>query len=192
MFDLIPFDITREIMEKSVQAQPLCEEEPFLSGDEAAVTGFYECMFAALRRDGVDVLIEDDHHGSGYASYISAFLSRRGGVDEIDHPAHVETVGLLLYVSRLAPIAVFGASSRTRNKRDSGTSSGFITTDNLDRLPPGDWSGLLRTLRIVLEAHGVELLPTAPLLAPAPDGIRIPTAFDGPYAVFDTLFYWED
>ena len=93
---------------------------------------------------------------------------------------------------RDAPIAVFDASSRTRNKRDSGTSSGYITTDNLDRLPPGDWSDLLRTLRIVLEAHGVELLPTAPLLAPAPDGIRIPSAFDGPHAVFDTLFYWED
>lgn len=54
------------------------------------------------------------------------------------------------------------------------------------------WRGLLRTLRIVLDAHGVELLPTAPLLAPAPDEIRIPTAFDGPHAVFDTLFYWED
>lgn len=186
------FVITREIIDKSVQAQPLCAEEPFLSGAEAAVTGFYKRMFAALRRDGVDVLIEADHHGSGYASYISAFLSHLGGVDEIDHPAHVETVGLLLYVSRLAPIAVFGASSRTRNKRDSGTSSGFITTDNLDRLPPGDWSGLLRTLGIVLEAHGVELLPTASLLPPAPDGIRIPTAFDGPHAVFDTLFYWED
>lgn len=186
------FVITREVIEKSVQACPLCAEEPFLSGDETAVAGFYKRMFADLRRDGMDVLIEADHHGSGYASYISAFLSRRGGVDEIDYPAYVETIGLLLYVSRLAPIAVFGASSRTRNKRNSGTSSGFITTDNLDRLPPGDWSGLLRTLRLVLDAHGVELLPTAPLLAPAPDGIRIPTAFDGPYAVFDTLFYWED
>lgn len=192
MFDIIPFEITREIIEKSVQAQPLCMKEPFLSGDEAAVAGFYKRMFAALGRDGVDVVMEDDHHGSGYASYISAFLSRRGGVDAIDHPAYVETIGLLLYVSRLAPIAVFGASCRTRNKHNSGTSSGFVTTANLNRLPPGDWNGFLRTLRVVLDAYGVELLPTEPLLAPAPDDIRIPTAFDGPYAVFDTLFYWED
>jgi hypothetical protein len=186
------FVITREIIDKSVQAQPLCMKEPFLSGDEAAVAGFYKWMFAALRRDGADVVMEADHHGSGYASYISAFLSRRGGVDEIDHPAYVETTGLLLYVSRLAPIAVFGASSRTRNKRNSGISSGFVTTANLDRLPPGDWSGFLRTLRIVLDAHGVELLPTEPLLAPAPEDIRIPTVFDGPFAMFDALFYWED
>ncbi len=52
------FVITREIIDKSVQAQPLCAEEPFLSGDEAAVAGFYKRMFAALPRDGVDVLIE--------------------------------------------------------------------------------------------------------------------------------------
>lgn len=186
------FEITREIIEKSVRAQPFCMEEPFVSADDTAVTGLYKRMFAALRHAGMDVVMEDDHHGSGYASYVSAFLSHRGGVDEIDHPAYIETRGVLLYVSRLAPIAVFGASSRTRNKRNTGTSSGFITTANLNRLPPGDWNDVSRTLRIVLERHGVELLPTEPLLAPAPDDIRIRTAFDGPYAVFDTLFYWED
>jgi hypothetical protein len=43
-----------------------------------------------------------------------------------------------------------------------------------------------------LRKHGVELLRRGPLSLPAPPDLVIPTVFDAPYTVFDTLFYWED
>jgi hypothetical protein len=184
--------ISRATIDRAVAAQPLGSEEPFLSGPDEAIASFYKRVFAALERSRIRVLMEPDHHGSGYASYISTFLYRADGVGVRDFPAYRETAGLLLYVSRLAPVAVFGASDRTQNHNNTGSSSGFIRINNLNKLPGDDWADFLWTVKRVLHNHGVELLATEPLLEPAPEGLRIPTAFDGPYYVFDTLFYWED
>jgi len=187
-------DITVEVMRKAVSREPFGHVEPFVTGDEDAVESFYGQVLARLESTpGVSVLREEDHHGSGYASYISAFLYPENGSSRIDYPESVETIGILLYLSRLAPIAVFGRSSRTQSKEHAGSySSGFIGVDNLNELPLGDWPDLVRSIESSLSADHVELLPREPLLAAAPSDIEIPTAFDGPYHVFDTLFYWMD
>jgi hypothetical protein len=95
-------------------------------------------------------------------------------------------------MSRLAPVAVFGASARTDSKGGKGASSGFIDIENVGRLTGGEWSSFLATVADCLHAFRIEFLPREPLLFPAPVGIAIPTLFDGPYYVFDIIFYWSD
>jgi hypothetical protein len=61
---------------------------------------------------GMGLMREADHYGSGYASYISVFLyPEKGyyagaGAAQRDYPEFVHKTGFLLYLSRLAPIAV--------------------------------------------------------------------------------------
>ncbi|MHA3774887.1 hypothetical protein ACXR0O_25485 [Verrucomicrobiota bacterium sgz303538] len=186
-------EITNSIIRDSVAQRPFGTFEPFINGTDDDISSFYSRVLSALERvRSISVSRELDHHGSGYASYVSAFLFPRDGSSRRDYPDYSEVTGILLYMSRLAPIAVYGASARTENKHDSGGSSGFIGTDNLGILPQGDWSAFLSAVTGCLHRFGIEVLPREPLLRPAPDDITIPTVFDGPYYVFDTLFYWSD
>jgi ribosomal protein S18 acetylase RimI-like enzyme len=173
--------ITEEMMNDSVAQRPFGDFEPFISGSDEDASKFYS-----------GVIREDDHHGQGYASYVSAFIYPSDGRTCRDHPGHVEMEGILLYMSWLAPMAVYGASQRTKNKDGTGGSSGFIEAKDVNTVPEGDWTALIADVTDCLSAYGIEILPREPLLAPAPEGIKIPTLFDGPYFVFDTLFYWCD
>jgi hypothetical protein len=191
--------ITQEIIRKSVSQQKFGDFEPFISGEDRAIASFYQGVITGLENlPGVGLFREHDHHGSGYASYVSVFLYPEeghysgAGVAQHDYPEFVHTTGILLYLSRLAPIAVYGASNRTDNKHDGGGSGGFIEASNVGLLPDGDWSEFLGVIEECLQSFRIEILPREPLLLPAPQDISIPTVFDGPYYVFDTLFYWED
>lgn len=186
-------NITLEHLRKSVAAEPFGSFQPFVPGDEQLVAAFYRSVLASIERSrAIALMVEDDHHGSGYASYISAFLYPRDGRSRVQHSEYVETTGVLLYLSRLAPIAVFGRSFRTQNTKNSGKSSGFVDSSNVGLLPEGDWSDFYRSMTQPLDAARVELLPRESLLEPAPTELQIPTAFDPPYFVLDALFYWSD
>jgi len=68
-------EITRAIIDKSVTQQPFGTFEPFLTGNDDDAASFYRDVLWALEKlPGVSVIREPDHHGSGYASYVSAFL----------------------------------------------------------------------------------------------------------------------
>ncbi len=185
--------ITDAIIYDSVAQRPFGAFEPFITGTDSGASWFYSDVLSALERvPGVAVLREADHHGSGYASYVSAFLYPSDGSTRREYPDFTETIGILLYLSRLAPIAVYGASGRTDTKDGKGSSSGYIGTDNVGTLPDGDWESFVAAVTGCLRTFQIEILPREPLLHPAPEGIDIPTVFDGPYYIYDTLFYWCD
>jgi hypothetical protein len=184
-------DITSDIIEKSVNQQPFGTFEPFITGDDVSVDAFYADVLAGLEQLPC-VGVEHDDHVEGYASYVSAFLFPSDGRSRQDFADRIETTGILLYMSRLAPIAAYGASSRTANKLDSGRGLGFLTAKDLGILPEGDWAEFWAGVQKRIHAKRVEFLAREPLLLPAPEGVSIPTVFDGPYYVFDTLFYWCD
>ncbi len=193
MHSSYPIEITEAIMHDSVSQTLFGNFEPFISGSDQDAWQFYSVVLSALEQQpGVNVIRETCHHGSGYASYVSAFLYPGDGRSRRDFPTYVETTGILLYLSRLAPLAAYGASARAENKDGKGSSAGFIEVSNVGLLPDGDWTDFIATVADVLGKFHIELLPRAPLILPAPDGIEIPTVFDGPYYVFDTLFYWCD
>ncbi len=185
--------ITDDIMNDSVAQRPFGSFEPFITGNDSDASRFYSKVFLALEQiPSVSLIRGLDHHGSGYASYVSAFLYPRDGSTRRDYPTDIETTGILLYMSRLAPIAVYGASGRTDSKEGRGSSSGFIGTNNVGTLPEGDWTAFVAAVTACLCQFRVEFLQREPLVQPAPTDIEIPTVFDGPYYIFDTLFYWSD
>jgi hypothetical protein len=180
-------EITDTIMRHSVAQEPFGTFEPFVTGEDTAIAAFYDNVLAALGKlPGTKVMREMEHHGSGYASYVSTFLYPGDGSTQRDYPEFIQTTGILLYLSRLAPIAVYGASDKTHNKRDSGG------LPPADKFPNGDWNSLIAKVEACLLSFQIKLLSREPLLRPAPPDITIPTVFDGPYYIFDTLFYWED
>ena len=188
-----PMEITDAMINSSVGGLAFGAFEPFVTGDDLAVSSFYSDVLASLKSiPGVAVHEELDHYGSGYASYLSVFLYPSDGRSCRDFPDHTETTGILVYMSRLAPIWVYGASAEAENKNGKGSSSGFIEAGSLGTLPDGDWVDFLASITRCLASYGIELLHREPLMQPARDDIIIPTVFDGPYYVFDTLFYWCD
>jgi len=186
-------EITDAVINRSVVQKPFGTFEPFITGGDREAASFFSSVLSALEQvSGMSVFREIDHHGSGYASYISTFLFPSDGRSRRDFPDYVQTGGILLYLSRLAPIAVYGASFRNENKSTKSSSSGFIGANNVGTVPDGDWTEFLASVANCLRSFRIEVLQRDPLLRPAPEGIAIPTVFDGPYYVFDTLFYWAD
>ena len=186
-------EITETMIARSVARKPFGNVEPFITGNDEDVASFYAAAFATLEElPGIGVFREIDHHGSGYASYVSAFLYPSDGSSRKDFPAYIETTGILLYMSRLAPIAVYGESSRSNNKFNTGSSAGFIDISNVGVLPDESWNAFMASVIDCLHSNGIEVLPRESLTDPAPEGISIPTVFNGPYFILDTLFYWCD
>jgi hypothetical protein len=186
-------DFTEATLRKSVAKEAFGSVEPFLGANDHAVSAFYGDVLAALENaPGIGVHRELDHHGSGYASYVSAFLYPSDGRSRRDLLDYTETTGILLYMSRLAPIAAFGASERTDSKAGRSSTSGFIGVENVGLLPNAGWEVFLTSVRGTLHRFGIELLAREPLVLPAPTNLSIPTVFEGPYFVVDTLFYWAD
>ncbi len=140
----------------------------------------------------IDVEAEFNDYGSGTASYVDVFCSKRSGkstqrkgdTDWID--------GIAIYLSRLAPIAIYGPMQRTRNK--TGGSFDFLIADVVGTLPPGDWIEEVKEINKKLTTfYGVTLLEKEFLAKKLPFKAKIRTCFKKKgYQIFDAIFYWDD
>ncbi|MFI6908107.1 hypothetical protein ACIBKY_43070 [Nonomuraea sp. NPDC050394] len=147
------------------------------SGGAAAVEGFLRRVVADIGRlphVGVHHA-EYRHYGSGYASYVDVFVTRRAGPD-------IE--GLSLALCRLAPFAALFRSSSLHEM------------PQLSRVADGDlpgWKEECRELRHILDRHGIALLDSRVLALPLDPLLRVETILgDPPYRVFDAWFHWID
>ncbi|MBM7661035.1 hypothetical protein JOC85_001807 [Bacillus mesophilus] len=149
-----------------------------------------------------------DHYGSGYASYVDFFCYRKDGssiVDtkyiEKDSLTSIQIEGLVIYISRLAPVAIIGKDERHKAIIDSeeirdeffsgmgmiskpqeviSTSSEFLIND-------------FHEIKQKLESAGYSILEKEYLSQPLPFKTKIPTFTDPrQYKVFDAIFYWMD
>src|SRR5688572_23746580 len=85
---------------------------PYDRGSAEDVEAYLRDVVAFLQRS--PRLVFDphrDHYGSGYASYIHLFCSKRGR-KSARRQEDIEVPGIDLYLSRLAPLAVYGAGSQ--------------------------------------------------------------------------------
>jgi hypothetical protein len=165
----------------------------YAGGDEAAIEGFLRGVVSGLARSAL-VAAEADfgHYGSGYASYVDVFCPKRGGRSTTEANDVQWIDGLVIYLSRLAPVAALGPSQRTRHR--TGGSSDYLDASKVGLLPPGDWSAEANEVRAKLaENYGFTLLGQDELNRPLPFNADIATVLgDRPYRVFDAIFYWED
>ncbi len=149
-----------------------------------------------------------DHYGSGYASYVDYFCYRKDGGSvlnekyiEKDSLTSTEIEGLVIYVSRLAPVAIIWNDQRYKAKIDTETIkdeyfSGFTMLSDPRGVitePPNDMKDEFREIKQKLEQAGYTILEKGYLEQPLPFKAKIET-FTRPsqYKIFDAIFYWKD
>ena len=144
---------------------------PYSTQDPDTIDRFLQEVVESLKNsEQIEVEAEFDHYGSGYASYVEVFCDRRQPSQLVSN-SDSATPGITLYLSRLLPIVVYGATEKAANSY-SGTFK-FLTPHQLGLLPPGDWQGILTEITQKLQSFNLQIIS--------------PSAEE-----FQKLFYWED
>ena len=165
------------------------------AGGPAAVEGFLRWVVADLNRLPSLVIehAEFRHYGSGYASYVDVFISKRDGSMRRSMDGTTEVEGLTLALCRLAPLAaLFKHSWRSSGPGPAGGHSMPELSRMVDDDPPG-WEQECRQIRRTLDEHGIALLDSRILGLPLNVRLQVETALgEPPYRVFDAWFHWTD
>ncbi|MFI7631523.1 hypothetical protein [Microbispora rosea] len=165
------------------------------AGGPTAVEGFLRRVVADLNR--LPSLIvehaEFRHYGSGYASYVDVFMTKRDGSMRRSMNGRTDAEGLTVALCRLAPLAVL----LERSWRSSGPgATGGHSMPELLRVRDIDlpeWEEECRQIGRVLDGHGIALLGSQILGLPLDTRLRVETVLgDPPYCVFDAWFHWMD
>lgn len=144
---------------------------PYSTQDPDTIEHFLQQVVESLKNsDQMEVEAEFDHYGSGYASYVEVFCDRRQPSSSASN-SDSATPGITLYLSRLLPIVVYGATEKAANSY-SGTFK-FLTPNQLGTLPPGDWQEIFTEITQKLRSFNLQIIS--------------PSAEE-----FQELFYWED
>ena len=160
--------------------------------DEKAIDDYLRQVVGSLARvNNLTYEADFNHYGSGYASYVDCFCWKRDGSSTKIEDREQSIDGIRIYLSRLAPIAVFGEGLVT--KHTNGGSSDFLSNTTVGTLPPGDWNIQIQGIRKQLESFNFQILEREYLNQFLPFKATIPTIMsDPPYRLFDAFFYWED
>ncbi|MEO3889523.1 hypothetical protein [Nonomuraea sp. B5E05] len=165
------------------------------AGGAASVEGFLRWVVADL--DRMPALRVHDaefrHYGSGYASYVDVFITKRDGSMRRSENGWTHVEGLPLALCRLAPLAAL-CKPDERSSGPGGAGSRGLPALSLvtDAAPPG-WVEEYRQIRQVLDRHDIALLDPAILSLPLEAGLVVETVLDSaPYSVFDAWFHWID
>lgn len=136
--------------------------------------------------------VETGSYGSGYASFIAAFVSPRDPILRalaLERCGFSEGVaGLDVLLCRLAPIACIGSPSHVGSISGSLPSQGeYLTNQHVE------WGELGRTVEAVLNENGIVVLPAEILDGLIDPALEIDTNLgDPPFRVFDAWFHWSD
>jgi hypothetical protein len=145
-----------------------------------------------MRSRLLEVSVAPDSYGGGTASYFDVFCAKRGGQSTVKKDGVDYIDGIAVYLSRLAPVAVFGPMLHTRHP--TGGSSSFLTAEIIGDCPAGDWSKEISEItKILTRYYGITILDRADLVKKLPFEAKIPTCFKRKgYQVFDAVFYYDD
>lgn len=153
-------------------------------------------------KDSVSIYLDADfdHYGSGFSSYVHVYLSKKDKSDqqiEINGDERTEnTHGLMVYLCRMAPFAVYAEGFWTKTfkaDRCVSGSSHFIEPEQVGTIPSASWKQELIEISNVLNEFGIAFFKGEELNKKVGFEISVPTILsDPPFKVFDCLFYWAD
>jgi hypothetical protein len=145
-----------------------------------------------MRSRLLEVEVAPDSYGGGTASYFDIFCAKIRGQSTVEKDGVDYIHGIAIYLSRLAPVAVYGPMLHTRHP--IGGSSSFLVPEVIGECPPGDWSQeLAEIITKLTRYYGISILDRAELIKTLPFQAKIPTCFKRKgYQVFDAIFYYDD
>lgn len=138
---------------------------------------------------------EFGHYGSGYASFVDVFLTRRNGsARRVDPDGHTTVEGLSVALCRLAPIACILSPGERSHHPDGHGYHSMPGLDAVTEMPIPGWEKGCEQISQVLDRHRITLVGPRLLSRPALPHLRIDTNLaDGPpHSIFDVWFHWTD
>jgi hypothetical protein len=185
-------EITNEILEQIIAGKPVGEHEAYKNGSHNKIKGHIKATIHDLEQSSrIQVGVESDDYGSGYASYVDVFCYKKDGSSSHIESGTTITDGMTVYLCKLAPVAAMGALQKTRGKNSSSYS--FLRPEHLNNSPSDDWAESSGTIRKTLEKNGFEILEARDMKKTMPFEANIPTILgDPPFQIFDAFFHWED
>lgn len=189
---------SNEQLHHMVQQHIISEQYPYSEKDDRTLHHYLKPLLAELSRATIRYVVERDHFGSGYASYIKVFCYEDAfvNIEENQWTQHKQMEGLQVLISRLAPVIVIGPGSESvtyhHGKQCGGSAVMLDGPDNLYIEP--QFEALQHYLIRLFMKYHFTVLHREELAEPfAYDG-TIPTLSrsKGKYLVWDAVFYWED
>ena len=103
--------------------QPSVGAWPYAGGSELDVEQHLHSLVSDLERSAL-ISVEADFNsfGCGYASFVEMFCFPKDGSSRKHSGFGEETLGLSVYVSRLVPVAAYGAANAPCSRRLFGAS----------------------------------------------------------------------
>lgn len=166
---------------------------PYNGGSDEDIEAHLHQIVAHLEASSaISVEADFNSYGSGYASFVEVFCFKKDGSTRRRFLGSGEKViGIQVYISRLAPVAVYGAEERTRHAH--GGSSGLLTHEGVGTIPQGNWQAVLEEIASKLISSGIDVADAATIGKLLPFHADIETNLgEPPYRVYDLLFYWYD
>ena len=186
--------LSEQQIDDLLRQQSISDIHPWSSNDSDAIDAYYKTVCAELtRRTGTSSKIEWNHYGSGYASYIDAWIYKPTPDFSVDYPGKQGEAyeGLCILLSRLSPYFVFLQGTKTWKER--GGSSYMPAYEAVDHLTHPSVISLAAKAQEVLTSFGLIRASKNDLGSPINPSIRVPTNLsDGPFIEFDALYHWED
>ncbi|MFI7701984.1 hypothetical protein [Nonomuraea sp. NPDC049480] len=165
------------------------------AGGAVSVEGFLRWVVADLDRMPTSIVhhAEFQHYGSGYASYVEVFITKRDGSMRRSENGWTHVEGLSLALCRLAPLAALFEPDIRSSGPGGGGGHGLPDLSRVaDAAPPG-WTEEYRQIGQVLDRHDIALLDSQVLSLPLEAELRVETVLGSPpYSVFDAWFHWRD
>ncbi|WP_158232855.1 hypothetical protein [Sporosarcina sp. P2] len=186
-----------------IEGEIMGDTFPYDSDDEQEVLAHINRLFYRICRiHNVVCEAEWDHFGSGYASFVEFFCYRKEDyitVQEKYGMREIEIKGIILYVSRLASVAIMGEDVRCRTIRietaeEVSGGYGSILDTPTSLAVSEELETLATELQKALQEFNYKLLAANEMSTPLLFKTKIPTIYrnERQYLVLDAIFYWED
>ena len=176
---------------------------PYDTNNEQEIEAHIRRLFHRINRiPNLVCEAEWDHFGSGYASFVEFYCYQKKDEKVIEEKygiREIKTEGIIIDISRLAPVAIMGEDDRYKtirietNEVVSGA-YGSLLGNPLQINVSEKFDTIAQKVKQALEEFDYELVKLAEMNQPLSFQTKIPTFYREPreYLVMDAIFYWED
>lgn len=196
---------SHEQLKSFIKGEIIGESYPYDIKDKKEVEAYIKQLYYRMKQiPNMLCEAEFDHFGSGYASFVEFFCYRREDVQIVKDKEkygilEYEIKGILINVSRLARVFIYGEDERVRtirvetNEDIAGGYSPLPGQTNIFHIDE-KFTEMMDELLQVLKEFKYEPLAKTYANQVLPFEADIPTIYreSHEYRVLDALFYWQD
>jgi len=194
---------TNEQLQAMIDGKIIGEKFPYDTNDEREIEAHIRRLFHRMNRiPNIVCEAEWNHFGSGYASFVEFFCYQKEDLVILEEKLgrrEIKKNGIIVDISRLAPVAIMGEVERYKtirietNQEVAGVYGSLLDGPKLVGISER-FQALEKKLKQALEEFDYEVLEPEEMNQPLPFKTKIPTIYreSRDYTVADAIFYWED